>query len=176
MTPRPRRRRQPAPAIDLGPDGVAALSRPIIDTEVRTRGHGKVVARSVATEPLDIHLARGRIDEAEHEAGKRVAKSLRTWQRQRVTARLPYASDPGLDDEDEALDDEQRALQRERRYALRRQAEALVGPDCWPDVLAVCGAEPDQWPKHDITRLRAGLARLVVAWKIPRRRGDDDDA
>lgn len=153
---------------DLGPGGGAALARPVIDTEVVTRGHGRVVARSVLTAPLDVYAHDGHLSGAQLEAGHRVAKALRSWQAPRVTARYPVASDPGLDDDTDDLDEEQREKQRANRWATRAEAERIVGPRAWPTVRAVCDG---YWLGRlgSMATLRDGLQSLVVAWKLERK-------
>ena len=170
MTTRTKPRR-PVPAVhapDLGAQGPAALARPTIDTEVRTRGHGKIVARTVLTQPLDVYAHDGHISDAQLEAGHRVAKSLRSWQASRVTARYPVASDPGLDDDEEDLTDEEREQQRANRRATRLEAERTVGPRAWPTVKAVCEGY-FLGRLGSMALLREGLQALVVGWKIPER-------
>lgn len=168
----PTTNRTPTPANDQRPDlgttGRAAMARPIIDTEVRTRGHGKIVTRSVLSDPIDVYAHDGHISEAQQEAGHRVAKSLRSWQAPRVTARYPVASGAGLDDEEDPMTDEEREQQRAARHAVRAHAEALAGPKCWPTVKAVCEG---YWLGRlgSMATLRQGLQALVVGWKIPER-------
>ena len=162
-------RRIPAPnpyAPDLGPQGLAALARPVIDTVVKTRDHAKVVARQVLTQPLDVYHHDGDISDAQLEAGHRLAKSLHTAQGQRTTARFNYASDAGLDDEVEVLSDEERHAQRNARFATQVDARRLIGEDLWPTCEAVAEG---YWIGRLGSKgaLRDGLQRLVVGWKIP---------
>lgn len=169
MTTRTKPRR-PAPAAhapDLGAQGPAALARPTIDTEVRTRGHGKIVARTVLSQPLDVYAHDGDISDAQLEAGHRVARSLATMQPVRVTARYPVASSPGLDDDEEDIDDDEREERRRRLLVTRAEAERIVGPHAWPTVKAVCEG---YWLGRLGSKavLRQGLQALVVGWKLER--------
>ena len=170
MTTRTKPRR-PVPAVhapDLGAQGPAALARPTIDTEVRTRGHGKIVARTVLSQPLDVYAHDGHISDAQLEAGHRVAKSLRSWQASRVTARYPVASDPGLDDDEEDLTDEEREQQRRaNRRATRLEAEH-GGTARLADGQGVCEGY-FLGRLGSMALLREGLQALVVGWKIPER-------
>ena len=163
------RRRQPGESqqqrTDLGPEGVAALSRPIIDTVVKTRDHAQVVARAVLTLPLDVYHYDKVINDREHEAGSELAKAMHSTQAQRTTCRFAYASVPGLDDEYEQLSDEDREKARKRRAEKAAHAETLIGRDDWPTVEGVARGYWLGRLSSSIV-LRRGLARLADGWGI----------
>ena len=153
-------------APDLGPDGIAARSRLHYDAKHR----GRVVARAVASDPLDHYALAGQITERQHEAGIRLRIALSgSWFRARVTAPAGYASDVGLDDDDPdaALTDEERKEVQDRHWATQREAEAILG-DRWGIVSGVCGGAWATSYHGGIPAMRAGLNTLADGWGMER--------
>jgi len=151
---------------DLGATGPAALARPVIDTEIKTRGHGKIVARQAIDWPPDVHHHHGRLDDVELAAAQQLRRALASMRAPRVTARIAYGSDEGLDDEAEDLTDEQREEQRRARFRDQVAARDALGP-LWHAVAPV--VEAVSWsvcPAHDLAALRRGLRDLARMFKI----------
>ena len=157
---------EPNIAPDLGPDGQAARSRLHYDAKHR----GRVVARAVASDPLDHYALAGQITERHHEAGIRLRIALSgSWFRSRVTAPARYASEAGMDDDDPdaALTDEERAEVQKRHWHTQRDAEAILG-DRWAIVSGVCGGVWATSYAGGIPAMRQGLERLADGWGMER--------
>lgn len=151
---------------DLGATGPAALARPVIDTEIKTRGHGKIVARQAIDWPPDVHHHYGRLDDLELAAAQRLRRALASARAPRVTALIAYGSAEGLDDEAEDLTDDEREAQRNARFRDQMAAREALGP-LWHAVAPV--VEAFSWsacPAHDVTILRRGLRELARLWRI----------
>lgn len=147
---------------DLGATGLAALARHTTDTEIR--GTRRIVARTVASEPLDHYAASGALSEREYEAGKRLRGHLTgSWPAQRCTAPAAYASDGSdYDDDDAAQTDDERWAVQSEHYAAWRAAEKLIRRD-WPTVRGVCSG---YWlgALGDAAGLKRGLRVLADEW------------
>lgn len=151
---------------DLGTNGPAALARPVIDTEIKTRGQGKIVARQAIDWPPEVHHHYGRLDDVELAAAQRLRRAMASVRAPRVTARIAYGSAEGLDDEAEDLTDDEREAQRNARFRDQIAAREALGP-LWHAVAPV--VEAVSWsacPVHDLTRLRRGLRDLARLWRI----------
>lgn len=149
---------------DLGADGPAALQRLTFDAVIP--GTRKIVARQVASEPLDEYAASGMLSEKQYDAGKRLRTLLAsTWPSQRCTARARYASDASeYDDDDGEADEEARWHARNRAADAVRKAQGTVSPCCWPTVRAVCeGYRLGRL--GSVPKLKIGLDQLVRLWR-----------
>jgi len=151
-------------APDLGPDGPAAVARLRYDAMHR----GRVVARAVASTPVDHYARAGQITERQHEAAVRLRAALElSWPQTRVTASLGYLSNASeYDEEGVPLSDEEREARRIAHYRTWREAERVVGPQFWPTLRGVCSG---MWATQHggIPTMRAGLQLLADFWKIP---------
>jgi len=156
---------QPQNAPDLGADGPAALRRLTYDATHR----GRVVARAVASDPLDHYSRAAQITDRMHEAGARLRAALAgSWPAQRVTAPARYVSGEGIEEEhDEAASDEERWAERTRHWKTIQEAEKLVGPQHWSTVRGVCEG---RWATSygGIRALQIGLDLLADGWRMPR--------
>lgn len=151
---------------DLGADGPAARSRLRYDAKYQ----GRVVARAVASDPLDHYAIAGQITQRQHDAGIRLRVALSgSWFRARVTATPRYASDAGMDDDDPdaALSDEERAEVQKRHWHTQRDAEAILGKQ-WGIISGVCSGHWATGYHGGIPALRLGLERLADEWRMAR--------
>lgn len=150
---------------DLGADGPAALRRHTQDAVIP--GTRRIVARTVASDPLDHYAASGMISDREYEAGKRLRAHLSgSWPSARCTAPAAYASDGSEydDDGDEAQTEQDEWDARTAHFAAWRGAERCLRDD-WPTVRAVCAG---YWLGRlgDAAALRRGLRALANEWGI----------
>lgn len=150
--------------IDLGADGPAALARHRFDAVIP--GTRKIVARQVASEPLDHYAATNALSEAQYEAGKRLRTLLATtWPASRCTVPAHYMSDGSdLDEEDEEADEDARWEARDRAWKAVQEAERECGAD-WPTVRAVCEGYWLGRALLNLPALRRGLDRLADLWR-----------
>ena len=150
-------------APDLGADGPAAASRHTFDATIP--GTRRIVARAVASEPLDHYAANGSLSEVEYDAGKRVRALLAVkWPHGRCTAPARYVSTASdYDDEGDRPADEDRHEAWLAACAMLDDAAAQVGRHDWPSVAAVCEG---YWLARlgEFARLRRGLAVLARVW------------
>lgn len=150
-------------APDIGADGPAALARIARDTT--PPGTRRIVARTVASEPLDHYAAIGALSDDAYEAGKRLRALLAsTWPAARCTARAAYVSAGSEHDEEQEPEDEDARWQaRTAAWDQVREAERAIGRDNWPTVRAVCEG---YWLGRmgEPARLVVGLRVLAVWW------------
>lgn len=149
---------------DLGADGPAATARYTFDAVIP--GTRRVVARAVASEPLDCYAAAGLITEAQYDAGKRLRTILAsTWPAPRCTAPGRYVTAGSeLDEEDDDATEDDRWASRARAWTERVRAQGVIGRHDWQVVRTVC--EGGRLGRADLVRyLRRGLDRLAEEWR-----------
>ena len=151
---------------DLGADGPAALARASYVAIHR----GRVVARQVASTPLDQWHAEGRLTPRQYEAGQRLrfAYDKAVLTRSSLVVRPSYGSEASdLDEQRPDETDEQRGA-RQRGYSrLWMEARDLLGPVAWSCVRScVCDGRFHASPRA-FRDVRAGLTTLADEWKIP---------
>lgn len=150
---------------DLGADGPAALARYTREATLR----GRIVAREVCAEPLEELHAAGQLTDAQYEAGRRLRAALTgSWPQPRISTRWGYTSDASdLDNDGEPVTDEEAWERRTRHHETWRQAERIIGRECWPVVEAVCrGYRFGSQGRPDL--LRRGLSVMVAEWRLTR--------
>lgn len=148
---------------DLGADGPAALARMTSEAVFR----GNVVAREVASEPLEELRAVGQITEAQYAAGRRLRAALTgSWPAARVSMRWGCVSDTSdLDDDGESVTEDEAWARRAQHHETWRAAERLMGRECWPVVRAICeGYRFGSQGRPDL--LRKGLGVLAKEWRL----------
>jgi hypothetical protein len=147
---------------DLGADGPAALARYTHDAVIP--GTRRIVARTVASEPLD-HYGATILDAEAYEAGRRLRALMSgTWPAARCTAPASYASAASeYDEEDDEGDDDERWQRRNAAWAEVQRVRAAIGRD-WAVVEAVCRG---YWMARlcDATVLTRGLSAAVAFWR-----------
>ena len=150
---------------DLGADGPASLARRMTDTKLV--GTKRIVARTVASDPLDHYAMAGQITEDQHEAGMRLRAAIAgAWPINRITATPMYASAEGDDEElVEHLSEEEQWSAMTAFFLQKKDAERIVGVQFWRTVEGVCGGE---WATRlgGLRHLQIGLEALAVGWKI----------
>ena len=150
---------------DLGADGPAALARQFTDTKLV--GSTRVVARTVAADPLDHYAAAGQINDRQHDAGMRLRTAIENgWPSGRTTATPMYASAPGLDDELYEIASEEDQWEAQKKcWQDQKDAEKYVGQQFWSTVKGVCSGG---WATSygGLRMLQLGLDNLAEGWRI----------